>query len=201
MRTEVEPPATPAAGGTSVGEGRTCVGSPTGVPGRRWVRAALGYLAATYLAVGAWAALLPRSFYDGFPGGGRQWIAGDGPFNEHLTSDTGAGFLAVGVVALLAAIWLERRLVQAASVAVVLHAAVHLAFHLRHPHPALGPLDVAMSSGGLALGALVAGAVLVAVRTGRTGGPARPEGGGRNHIGATGGDAVARPSVTHPRER
>lgn len=68
-----------------------------------------------YRGVGAWASFLSNRFYDSFPGGGRQWIAGDGPFNEHLVSDTGVGFLAVGVVAALAAAWLERRLVQAAS--------------------------------------------------------------------------------------
>ena len=139
---------------------------------QRWVRGALGYLAVTSVGVGAWASFLPNSFYDSFPGGGRHWITGDGPFNEHMVSDTGVGFLAVGVVAALAAVWLDRRLVQAASAAVVVHAVVHLAFHLRHAHPTLGSVDTALSNGGLALSALVAGAVLVAgVRTGRTPAP------------------------------
>ena len=156
---------------------RGIVDGATAASPQRWVRGALGYLAVTSVGVGAWASFLPNSFYNSFPGGGRQWIAGDGPFNEHMVSDAGAGFLAIGVVAILAAVWLDRRLVLTASAAVVVHAVVHLAFHLRHAHPTLGSVDTALSNGGLALSAAVAGAVLVAgVRTGRTPAPNAPTG-------------------------
>ncbi len=63
----------------------------------------------------------PRGFYDGFPGGGRQWVAGDGPYNANLVGDAGVAFLAVGVVLLLAAMWMDARLIQAAAVAAAVH--------------------------------------------------------------------------------
>ena len=69
----------------------------------------LVYLTVTFLQIGVWATFATRSFYDDFPGLGRRWVAGDGPYNAHLASDAGLGFLAVGVVLLLAAIWMERR--------------------------------------------------------------------------------------------
>ena len=40
-------------------------------------------------STGLWATLSPRSFYDEFPGGGRAWVAADGPYNEHLVRDFG----------------------------------------------------------------------------------------------------------------
>ena len=68
------------------------------------VRAGLVYLTASFLVVGLWATLNPSSFYDAFPGGGRHWVSGDGPYNAHLVGDAGVGFLAVGLVLLLAAV-------------------------------------------------------------------------------------------------
>ena len=130
---------------------------------RRRVRAGLVYLTASFLAVGLWATLAPSSFYDGFPGGGRPWVAGDGPYNAHLVGDAGVGFLAVGLVLLMAAVWMDIRVVQAASGAVLVHDGPHLLFHLRHPNEALGSLDTWLSNGGLAFGMLIALAILVAV--------------------------------------
>ena len=54
-----------------------------------WVTAALG------LYVGAWAAGIPQSFYDSFPGLGFIWISVDGPYNEHLIRDVGSLYLAL----------------------------------------------------------------------------------------------------------
>ena len=133
------------------------------VQARKWIRAGLVYLTVSFLTVGVWATLDPRGFYDGFPGGGHRWIAGDGPYNAHLTGDAGVGFLAVGVVLLLAAVWMDVRVIQAASAAAVVHGAPHLLFHLRHPNDALDSVDTALSNGGLAMGCLLALAVLVVV--------------------------------------
>ena len=134
---------------------------------RRRVRAGLVYLSASFLVVGLWAALSPSSFYDGFPGGGRHWVAGDGPYNAHLVGDAGVGFLAVGLVLLLAAVWMDIRVIQAASGAVIVHDAPHLLFHLRHPNETLESLDSWLSNGGLAFGMLIALVILVTVsRTG-----------------------------------
>ncbi len=133
---------------------------------RRWVRIGLVYLSLSFLAVGLWATIDPRGFYDDFPGGGRHWVAGDGPYNAHLVSDTGVGFLAVGVVLLLAAIWMQGRLILAASVAAMVHAGLHLLFHLRHPNDALESADTWLSNGGLASGLLIALALfVVAIRS------------------------------------
>ena len=128
---------------------------------RRLVRVGLVYLTVSFLLVGVWATVDPRGFYDGFPGGGRRWVAGDGPYNSHLVSDAGVGFLAVGAVLLLAAVWMGTRLIQAAAVAAAVHAGPHLLFHLRHPSDVLGSADTWLSNGGLASGLLVALALLV----------------------------------------
>lgn len=128
---------------------------------RRGIRLGLVYLAVTFLEVGLWATLAARSFYDDFPGFGRRWLAGDGPYNAHLATDAGVGFVAVGVVLVLAAVWMERRVVQAALAAAALHSLPHLLFHLRHPNEALGSLDEAISTGGLLLGVALAIVLLV----------------------------------------
>ncbi len=130
---------------------------------RRRVRAGLVYLTASFLVVGLWATLAPGSFYDGFPGGGRHWVAGDGPYNAHLVGDAGVGFLAVGLVLLLATVWMDIRVIQAASWAVMVHDGPHLLFHLRHPNASLESLDTWLSNGGLAVGMLVALVILVTV--------------------------------------
>lgn len=133
---------------------------------RRRVRVGLVYLTASFFVVGLWATLNPSSFYDGFPGGGRHWVAGDGPYNAHLVGDAGVGFLAVGLVLLLAAVWMDIRVIQAASGAMLVHAAPHLLFHLRHPNNSLASLDTWMSNGGLAFGMLIALGILLAVSRG-----------------------------------
>lgn len=131
---------------------------------RPWIRGALIYLTVSFLFVGLWATISPRSFYEDFPGAGRRWLAGDGPFNAHLAGDTGAGFLAVGVVLLLAAVWMERRLVVGACLAAAVHGAAHLLVHLREPNAALESVDVAVSNGSLLLGTVLAAAVAVVNR-------------------------------------
>ncbi|MDQ4134152.1 MAG: hypothetical protein M3179_13340 [Actinomycetota bacterium] len=130
---------------------------------RRWVRGGLIYLTVSFLGVGLWATFSARSFYEDFPGGGRHWLAGDGPYNAHLVSDAGFGFLAIGTVLLLAAVWMERRVVQAALAAAIVHSGLHLLFHLRHPNDDLSAADALMSNGGIALGALLALALLVTI--------------------------------------
>jgi hypothetical protein len=142
---------------------------------RLQTRLGLAYLTATFLPLGLWATFATRSFYDDFPGFGRRWVAGDGPYNAHLASDAGVGFLAVGVVMLLAAIWMERRLVQAALVAAFLHGLLHLFFHLVHPKDDVGSLDALLSNGGLLVGVVLAAILLVTVtRTPATSGSREP---------------------------
>jgi hypothetical protein len=98
----------------------------------RVARIALALLVAQGLVVGLWAALSPRSFYDEFPGGGRAWVAADGPYNEHLVRDFGDLNLALAVVSIVALIALSRAVVLAAGVGWIVYQTPHLVYHLRH---------------------------------------------------------------------
>jgi hypothetical protein len=123
----------------------------------RVIRAALAALAIVSLSVGLWAAFSPRSFYEHFPGGGRVWVAADGPFNEHLVRDVGELNLALTVVTGVALVTLGRAVVLAAAGAWLVYSAPHLVYHARH-------LDVYDTSDQVAtIGALVLALVLPTV--------------------------------------
>ena len=99
---------------------------------RTATRVVLLLLAVPSVQVGLWALLAPRSFYDDFPGGGRQWVAPDGPYNEHFIRDFGGLNLAIATVALVAAFRLSPAMVRTAAVAMLLYAGPHLTYHLFH---------------------------------------------------------------------
>ena len=132
---------------------------------RLWVRVVLALLALDELVVGLWALLDPAGFYRGFPGLGRHWVSVDGPYNHHLVTDAGAGFFAVGVVALIAVFWMRRDVAVAAFAAVIAHELPHFLYHLVHP-AMLGSTDKLLSTGGLAVTVVVAAIGLVAVARG-----------------------------------
>ena len=96
---------------------------------RGWIRFGLIYLAVTIGVVAAWILIAPRGFYDTFPGGGSHWVSALPPYNEHLERDFGATGLGLAVLAALAAVWMERRLVQAAAIALTVAGLPHLAYH------------------------------------------------------------------------
>lgn len=96
----------------------------------RWMRAGLLVLAIGQGGASLWALADPRSFYDDFPGGGRHWVSALPPFNEHLTIDYASGGLALTVLAVLAAVMLERRVVLVTAIAWLVFGLPHLAFHL-----------------------------------------------------------------------
>jgi hypothetical protein len=98
----------------------------------RVARIALALLVAQGLVIGLWAAVSPRSFYDQFPGGGRAWVAADGPYNEHLVRDFGDLNLALAAVTLVAVVVLRRAVVLAAGLGWIVYQAPHLVYHLRH---------------------------------------------------------------------
>jgi hypothetical protein len=131
---------------------------------RTLVRAGLGFITFINLFTGLWAVLAPASWFRAYPGLGRDWIAGaGGPYNMHLSVDAGAGFLAVGIVTLLAAVWLDRRVVQVAAIAVLVADGPHFLFHVLHPsgYPVL---DEIFGVGGLGALCLIAIGVLLALR-------------------------------------
>ena len=65
--------------------------------------------------IGLWALLGPHSFYADFPAGTDGWVHVLGPFDEHLVTDVGALFVALGVVMAFAAMSLRRGTVVAAA--------------------------------------------------------------------------------------
>ena len=86
------------------------------------------------LQVGGWATFVPRSFYDDFPGGGRTWVAVDGPYNEHLVRDFGALNLALTAVVAVALITRAPAAVRAAALGWLVYSVPHFVYHVRHLH-------------------------------------------------------------------
>ncbi len=126
----------------------------------RTTRLALAWLALTATQIGTWALLAPRSFYDDFPGFGRSWVAGDGPFNEHLVRDVGALNLALAVLLIAAAVRLSRELVTVAAIASLAWGVPHTVYHLANTEP-LGTMDNVASIGGLVFSVALAAMLLV----------------------------------------
>jgi len=86
------------------------------------------------LIPGAWAAVAPESFYWDFPKIRSAWVSSDGPFNEHLLRDIGAFFLALGILALIAAISGRLLAARLAGTAWLVFGTVHAAYHFTHLH-------------------------------------------------------------------
>ena len=82
--------------------------------------------------VGPWAMVSPREFFASFPGGGRAWIAADGPYNEHLVRDVGALHVALLVLAVGATLRPDRLLVRMTALVWLTFSVPHLAYHLAH---------------------------------------------------------------------
>jgi len=138
--------------------------------GRLWVRVVLAVLAIQELVTGLWALIDPLGFYRDFPGLGRHWVSVDGPYNHHLVGDAGAGFFAVGVLLVIAFIWMRREVVQAGFAVVIAHDLPHFLYHLTHPAKALSGVDGLLSTGGLGL--ITAAALVCLIALSRRSSPA-----------------------------
>ena len=95
-------------------------------------RVLLVIVAAGKGVVGLWASLAPHAFYDDCPGGGRHWVAVDGPFNEHLVRDVGTLNLALTVLAVAALVRPSRYLIQVLAGAVLVYSLPHFLYHAAH---------------------------------------------------------------------
>jgi AhpD family alkylhydroperoxidase len=100
------------------------------------IRGLLLALGIPQAAIGVWALVASRSFYDEFPTG-QGWVAALGPFDEHLVIDIGGLFVAIGAMMVLAAAWMRGPVVVAASISWLLFAVPHTIWHLTD----LGPLS------------------------------------------------------------
>jgi hypothetical protein len=98
----------------------------------RVVRVVLVVWAAVSVQLGIWATFAPRSFYDDYPGFGREWVRVNGPYNEHFVRDFGALNLALAVVTIAALVTMSRPMVIAVAVAWLAWSVPHLVYHLRH---------------------------------------------------------------------
>lgn len=120
-------------------------------------------LALPQAAIGIWAVVSPRGWFDSFPGIGPALAAAEPPFNDHLVTDAGAGFLATGLLLLGACLVGGQVEVRVASYGYLLFCAPHLLWHAAHPSDLLAAgndvLNVAL------IGAQVAGAVTLIVLT------------------------------------
>jgi hypothetical protein len=137
------------------------------------IRLALIYLVVTIGGVAVWILVAPKAFYDDFPGGSAHWVSALPPYNEHLERDFGAAALGLAVLAALAALWLERRVIQVAAISLLVAGIPHLAYHLTTTeHYSTG--DNIASLTGLALDVLLPLALLYLVGD-RAQGPSGPE--------------------------
>jgi 4-carboxymuconolactone decarboxylase len=123
---------------------------------RDLIRGVLLALGISQAVIGMWALVASRSFYDQFPTG-QGWVAKLGPFDEHLVIDVGALFVAIGVLMVLAAVWMRRPLVVAASIAWLLYAVPHTIWHATD----LGPLSAADAIANMVTLAITVGGPLL----------------------------------------
>lgn len=94
--------------------------------------AALALTAAIACFVGGWAWFAPASFFDSFPGVLGQWVATDGPYNEHLVRDVGGMYLALGAASVAGLVWRAPAVTRVLGLAWTVFGALHLGYHATH---------------------------------------------------------------------
>lgn len=113
--------------------------------------------------IGVWALVTPRGWFDDFPGIGPALAAAEPPFNQHLVTDTAAGFLATGVLLLGASLLGDPAAIRVAAIGHLLFNVPHLAFHAANPSPLLPALNDVLNV--VLIGAEVAAGVTLLVLT------------------------------------
>ena len=128
-------------------------------PGWRVLLALVGLIDG---ATGGWALVDPRGWFDTFPGFGHHLVSGQGgSFNEHLASDAGAGFLAVGVILVVGALVGSPLAMRLAALALLAHALPHFLFHVAHSPEHLTSAEKAVGIYGLLAETVIGAATLV----------------------------------------
>jgi hypothetical protein len=123
----------------------------------RWVRLGVAVtLAVPQLVIGVWALMAPKNWFESFPGFDPRLVAAEPPYNEHLATDVGAGFLATGVALLVAAIWGNRAAIRIALLAFAAFTLPHVMYHAANPAHALSGTENAVNDLLLANGLVLA---------------------------------------------
>src|SRR5688572_3885119 len=112
-------------------------------------------LAVPQAVIGIWAVLSPRGWYDNFPGIGPALVAAEPPYNQHLITDAGAGFLATGVLLLGTCLLGGPAEIRIAAIGYLLFCAPHFVYHALNPSPLLATTNDVLNV--VLLGAEVAG--------------------------------------------
>lgn len=118
--------------------------------------AVLVALAGPQVLIGLWAVLAPHHWFDSFPGAGPRLVAAQPPFNDHLATDAGAGFLATGVALAVAVAWGQRGAIQIGLLAYITFGAPHLLYHAVNPAEALSGGEDLLNTILLAMGPVLA---------------------------------------------
>jgi alkylhydroperoxidase family enzyme len=170
--------------------------------GRGAIRAGLLALALPQLAIGVWALVSPRGWFENFPGAGRSWLPlYEGDFDQHLVTDVGSTFLALGVILVLAAVWMDRRVVLAATIGYLVYQVPHSLYHFASDE-VLTTGDQIANGVGLALVLFLALGIIVGTVRPRGATPAgRPSEAGTGRLSPPPGGLVARASRSYSRRR
>jgi len=134
----------------------------------RGVRIVAAILSVPQLLTGIWAVAAPKSWYDTFPGIGPHLVSAIPPYNDHLSTDAGAGLFATALALLVAALWGDVAALRIGLVGFIAFVGPHAFFHVMHASPHLTAGENVYSSGVLVAELAVAVVLLVcALRTAR----------------------------------
>jgi AhpD family alkylhydroperoxidase len=173
-----------------------------GLGGRRAIiRVGLLLLGLPQALIGMWALVTTREWFETFPGAGHNWLPAYGAYNEHLATDVGATFVAIGLLLVLAAVYVERRLVQVALVTYLAFEIPHFVYHLG-ADDRLATGDRIASATTLALTVILALALLAFTRRPPAASPGADRGGDgtTSRVGPASGP-LARISAWYTRRR
>ncbi|UWE08678.1 hypothetical protein [Actinacidiphila bryophytorum] len=96
-------------------------------------RVLLLLLAAAGAYVGVWAYFFTGSWYRSFPGFGLHWLPVLGPYNEHLSKDVGALYMALAVLSLGAARRPDNgQVVALTGLTWLVFSVPHFVYHMQH---------------------------------------------------------------------
>lgn len=96
------------------------------------LRVGIVVLVSWQVAIGLWAALHAEGFFFGYPTRGLSWVSMFPPYNEHLVRDYGLTLLQLAPVALVCLKRLDRAVVAATLIGVLLFHVPHLLYHEAH---------------------------------------------------------------------